>query len=77
MPLVSATDWLNSQRADRLNFRSADWPVPRSSGDLMQADQPTLQNPISALTADTKNHSQRTPIHTTHYTMYKHNNQLK
>ena len=27
VPLVSATDWLNSQSADRLNIRSADWPA--------------------------------------------------
>ena len=45
MPLVSAADWLNSQSADRLNIRSADWPAARSSGDITQADQPTLQKP--------------------------------
>ena len=45
VPLVSAADWLNSQSADRLNIRSADWPAARSSGDITQADQPTLQKP--------------------------------
>ena len=64
VPLVSAADWLNSQSADRLNIRSADWPVPRSSGDIKQADQPTLQKPSapSPLIQDT--------IHTT----YTHTN---
>ena len=73
VPLVSAADWLNSQSADRLNIHSADWPVPRSSGDITQADQPTLQKPSvpSPFIQDT--------IHTTythtnnHTTAYTHN----
>ena len=64
VPLVSATDWLNSQSADRLNIRSADWPVPRSNGDITQADQPTLQKPSAPSPLIQRTNSQRTPIQT-------------
>ena len=68
MPLVSAADWLNSQSADRLNIRSTDWPVPRSSGDITQADQPTLQKPSapSPLIQDT---THTTYSHTNNHTI--------
>ena len=64
MPLVSAADWLNSQSADRLNIRNADSPVPRSSGDITQADQPTLQKPSAPSPLIQGTNSQRTPIQT-------------
>ena len=76
MPLVSAADWLNSQSADRLNIRSADWPAARSSGDITQADQPTLQKP-SAPSPLIRRHYTYNVLAShkqSHYTTYTHNN---
>ena len=80
MPLVSAADWLNSQSADRLNIRSADWPVPRSSGDITQADQPTLQKPSapSPLIQDTTHTTySHTNNHTIQHTRTINNTNIK